>query len=224
MGKVHTFQPAKKENKIMIERNYPWLETGETLLCFGDSLTAAANGYVSMLEEKLSERKITVINAGRGGDKTPWALTRLQSDVIERKPDAVSIFLGANDAAVGRGRWADEPRVEPAAYQNNLIWMVHLCKIIGNIKKFSIATPTWRFEAQTYAEHGDILTPYCAAAREAAEDSDSWLVPLDTAFEGYWMEYRAENRDGYLLTRDGVHVTEQGNRLIADTMLKTWYL
>lgn len=206
----------------MIERNHAWLESSETLLCFGDSLTASATGYVAMLQNDLAERKITVINAGRGGDKTPWALTRLQTDVIEREPDAVLIFLGANDAAVGRGSWADEPRVEPSAYKNNLIWMVHLCKIIGNIKKFSIATPTWRFEAKTFAEHGDILVQYCAAAREAAEESNSWVVPLDAAFARYWMEHGHENRDGYLLTRDGTHVTEQGNRLIADTMLRSW--
>ena len=51
--------------------NGPWLHAGETLLCFGDSLTAAANGYVKFLQETLQLRGIRVINAGLGGDKTP---------------------------------------------------------------------------------------------------------------------------------------------------------
>ena len=88
----------------MLDLESRFLEPGETIVCFDDSLTAANPGYVSFLQEKLTANQ--VVNAGRGGDKTPWALTRFQADVLDRKPDAVSILLGANDAAVGRGRWA----------------------------------------------------------------------------------------------------------------------
>lgn len=83
----------------MLDLESRFLEPGETIVCFGDSLTAANPGYVSFLQEKLTANQ--VVNAGRGGDKTPWALTRFQADVLDRKPDAVSILLGANDA---RGR------------------------------------------------------------------------------------------------------------------------
>ena len=30
-----------------------WLEPGETLVCFGDSITAAPEGYVGLLEKSL---------------------------------------------------------------------------------------------------------------------------------------------------------------------------
>ena len=47
----------------MIEKlKEPWLKRSETLLCFGDSLTAASNGYVSMLEEALAPQGIRVIS------------------------------------------------------------------------------------------------------------------------------------------------------------------
>jgi len=207
----------------MLEFNGPWLESGEKLVCLGDSLTAAENGYVGILKKKLGEKKVDVINAGLGGDKTPAALSRLRASVIDLKPDAVSIFLGANDAAVGRGVWADEPRVEPSAYKSNLIWIVHLCRLAG-IKKFSIATPAGQFEGAALAAYGAAAMPiYCLAAREAAEESKARLVPLDAAFAMEWQTHGGSAKGGLLLTVDGVHMTQAGNELIASTMLATWF-
>jgi lysophospholipase L1-like esterase len=123
----------------MLNFDTPWLEKGDVLICFGDSITANQNGYVKLLEKSLKKHKVKVINAGLGGDKTPAALTRIKSDVISHKPDAVLIALGTNDCAVGRYQWADEPTVPPEAYKANLIWIVHVCKLAG-IKKYSIAT------------------------------------------------------------------------------------
>ena len=204
----------------------PWLSQGETLVCFGDSLTAAESGYMSILETKLSERGIKVINAGLGGDKTPAALTRLDSAVGVHKPDAVSIFLGANDAAVGRGIWADEPIVPPECYQGNLEWMVHLLRLKYQVKKFSIATPLWRFEGETYAMHGDILFAYRLAARSAADKMGTLLVPLDTVWENAVIknESRRDPDTGYLLTRDGTHPNQEGYGIIAEAFLKYWQM
>jgi lysophospholipase L1-like esterase len=207
----------------MLTFDTPWLDKGEKLVCFGDSLTAAQDGYVKILEAKLKKLKVKVINSGLGGDKTPAALARLRSDVIALKPDAVSIFLGANDAAVGRGVWADEPRVEPEAYKNNLIWIVHLCRLAG-IKKFSIATPAWQFEGAALADSGNVLPIYCLAAREAADESGSRLVPLDAEFANEWQLHGSRAKSGMLLTRDGVHMTPRGNEIIAAAMLATWKL
>jgi len=203
----------------MILYDEPWLGKNDKLICFGDSITASPTGYVSILREKLKKMKINVVNAGRGGDKTPWALTRLQHDVIEAKPDAVSIYLGANDSIIGRGRWADEPTVPVEAYKSNLIWMVHLCRLAG-ISKLSITPPAWRFEGDAYIEHGDILTSYCLAAREAAAEMRTRFVPLDIAFAEEWA--RHPGHTGLLLTTDGIHMTARGNAMIADTMLKAW--
>lgn len=205
----------------MLEMNSPWLEKNETLICFGDSITASTEGYVKLIQKRLKKFKIKVINGGRGGDKTTWALTRFQQDVLDNKPDAVSIYLGANDAAVGRGVWADEPVVPPEVYKYNLIWMMHLGKLAG-IKKWSINPPAWRFEGNSYAEYGDIMAPYCRAAREAADYMHARFAPIDIAFAEEWC--RHPGHTGLLLTRDGVHMTEKGNSIIADTMLNAWHM
>ena len=201
----------------MLDLESRFLEPGETIVCFGDSLTAANPGYVSFLQEKLTANQ--VVNAGRGGDKTPWALTRFQADVLDRKPDAVSILLGANDAAVGRGRWADEPMVSPEAYRCNLVWMTHLARLAG-IRKISIATPLAAFEGATFEEQGDILAQYCLAARQAANEAKVRFVPLDAMFREEWAKHPGHT--GLLITRDGTHPMEDGYRMIAGAMMKAW--
>ena len=203
----------------MLTWEQPWLTAGDRLICFGDSITEAPNGYVRVLQERLAPRRIEVVNAGRGGDKTPWALTRLETSVIQARPTALSIFLGTNDACIGRRRWADEPTVSPEAYKVNLIWMIYLCRRSG-IGKFSVTPPLWRLEGEEWAEQGDILAPYCLAAREAADQTQARFVPADGAFALEWQ--RHPGHTGLLLTTDGVHLTDPGNRLVAETMLKVW--
>ena len=73
------------------------------------SPTGGTEKAVKTTAEALADKNIKVINAGRKGDKTPLALMRLESVLFKQKFDALSIFLGVNDAIIGRGRWADEP-------------------------------------------------------------------------------------------------------------------
>lgn len=202
----------------------PWLSAGETVVFFGDSLTSANPGYVHNLIDRLAARGIKGIKAGLGGDKTPSALTRLDSAVGVHKPDAVSIFLGANDAAVGRGIWADEPIVSPEAFRDNLQWMINLLRLRYEVKKFCIATPLWRFEGATYDMHGDILYAYRMMARDAADNMRALLVPLDTMWEAATLanESRRDPATGLLFTKDGTHPTEEGYQMIADTFWKYW--
>mgnify|MGYP000234244081 CR=1 FL=1 len=200
----------------------PWLEKDDLLVCLGDSLTADPQGYMGLLAPDLEKRGIAVRNAGRSGDKTPSALTRLVPDVIDPKPTAVLIFLGTNDCAIGRGKWADEPRVPPEAYASNLRWIMHLCQKEGGIRKFSIIPPLWRFEGEAWREFGDIMRDYRLAAREAAEDAGARFVPADIAFAEEWA--RHPGHTGLLLTVDGVHLSALGKQLLCQTILDAWKL
>ncbi len=73
--------------------------TGETIICFGDSLTygiGAEKGmdYPSQLSRMISRE---IINAGIPGDTTRDALNRLEEDVLSNDPRIVLITLGGND-------------------------------------------------------------------------------------------------------------------------------
>ena len=71
---------------------------GETIICFGDSLTegvGAGEGedYPSVLSRELV---LPIINAGARGDTTALALQRIET-VLSQNPRLVIIFLGGND-------------------------------------------------------------------------------------------------------------------------------
>jgi acyl-CoA thioesterase-1 len=77
--------------------------TGQTIICFGDSLTygtGAGKGmdYPSQLSKMIGK---PVVNAGVPGDTTTRALRRLERDVLSKSPDLVLITLGGNDLKNG---------------------------------------------------------------------------------------------------------------------------
>ena len=72
---------------------------GQTIVCFGDSLTegvGAGQGedYPSVLSRLIAA---PVVNAGHRGDTTADALNRLARDVLEKNPRLVILLLGGND-------------------------------------------------------------------------------------------------------------------------------
>jgi len=76
---------------------------GETIICFGDSLTygtGAGKGgdYPSQLSKIIGK---PVINAGVPGDTTARALQRLERDVLAKFPDLVLLTIGGNDLKNG---------------------------------------------------------------------------------------------------------------------------
>jgi len=199
----------------------PWLTPGDRLCCLGDSLTHSIEGYVHTLQEKLSAKGITVTNAGKGGDNVLTTMMRLQKDVIDTKPTAVSIMFGANDAQVGRGIWNKDPMIPPGVYQYGLIWIIHICRRAG-IEKFSVTPPLWRLEGDVWNDMGDVLPPYVQAARDAAAVMNTRLVPADVAFAQEWAKHPGHT--GLLLTTDGCHLNARGNQLVAEASLTTWGL
>ena len=199
----------------MIDKTIPFLEKNDKLICFGDSLTEATDSYVRFLQAALPQNE--VVQSGRGGDKTTWALTRFERDVLSQNPQAVSIMLGTNDAIVGRGIWADEPAISPEAYRCNLVWMVHLCHLRG-IRKISIATP-FGYEGRAFLDGGKRITDYALAARDAADEMKAYLVPLDAL----WVKLRnGVPETDMMLTRDGIHPLTHSYKAIAEACLSAW--
>jgi lysophospholipase L1-like esterase len=84
------------------------LASGEpvTIVAFGSSSTAGygssspeftyPNRLAAQLHRKYPKADITVINRGRGGDDAPQMMARLQSEVIDMKPDLVIWQVGTN--------------------------------------------------------------------------------------------------------------------------------
>jgi acyl-CoA thioesterase I len=87
-----------------------WVKDGETFLLIGDSITDCGRrgdaaplgaGYVKRLTELITanymERDIRYINTGIGGNKITDLKGRWQEDMLDHKPDRLSIMIGIND-------------------------------------------------------------------------------------------------------------------------------
>lgn len=77
-----------------------------TVLVIGDSLSAgygidSKQSWVSLLEERLKDKNIAVINASISGDTTAGGRTRLPKLLEQHQPSWVLIELGANDGMRG---------------------------------------------------------------------------------------------------------------------------
>ncbi|PCH62844.1 MAG: arylesterase [Gammaproteobacteria bacterium] len=101
-----------------------------SILIIGDSLSAAYNmpqeaGWVSLLEQRLSERNFTftVVNASIIGDTTAGGLSRLDKALRYAKPRLTIIELGGNDGL--RGLPID-------AMRNNLSEMITTAQASGS--------------------------------------------------------------------------------------------
>lgn len=95
----------------------PAFVAGTRILFQGDSITDGnrgrnndlnhilGHGYQFIIACKfgaeLPERKLTFINRGISGDRVSGLLRRWQTDIIDLKPDILSILIGVNDLGSG---------------------------------------------------------------------------------------------------------------------------
>ena len=84
------------------------MPTARTLVCLGDSITGHENlsAYLKwshilqcMLDARLGEGEMQVVNKGIGGNTTADALARFATDVEALAPEIVVLLLGGNDVA-----------------------------------------------------------------------------------------------------------------------------
>ena len=78
----------------------------QTLLVLGDSLSAGyginvKQGWVSLLEERLKEKNISIVNASISGETTAGGKSRLPKLLEQYQPTWVLIELGVNDGMRG---------------------------------------------------------------------------------------------------------------------------
>jgi len=78
------------------------LEAGkkQTLVVYGTSLTAGG-AWVKMLQDAFNAKHsglLTIINGAQSGMNSTWGAQNVKARVIDKKPDAVLIEFGMNDA------------------------------------------------------------------------------------------------------------------------------
>lgn len=198
------------------------LNDGETIVFLGDSITAQGageKGYVTLFRQAIEtarpESGIKVIGAGIGGHKVPNLEARLDKDVLAHKPNVVVIYIGINDvwhSTRGQG-------TEIGAYETGLRSLIKRCNDAG--ARVVLSTPSVIDEKHDGTNSLDMmLDEYSAVSRRVAMETGARLLDLRAAFIANLKEYNTANEPKGILTSDGVHLNDAGNRFVAVRMLE----
>jgi len=204
----------------------------QRIVCLGDSITQAGEGpggYVWLMREFLKKLypgttgggEIEVINAGISGHRSNDMLERFGRDVIDKKPDLVTISVGVNDVWHGfydNHPLGDGPRGIPLEkYRSNVEEMVVTAQ--KQHAHVAILSTTLIHEDLDGPENKKTVS-YNAALRDIAHKHGALFIDLQKPFRDLITAYRKETgaRD-LLLTVDGVHMNSLGNKVMAYTIL-----
>lgn len=198
------------------------------LLFIGDSITdcgrredqaeAIGTGYVRRVRDWLRARDPvnapSVVNMGISGNKVTDLQNRWQRDVLDHKPDVISVMIGIND--VWHGLVPERAGVEIDAfirtYRQILMELRARCPSCRLILcEPSVISPP------APPEGNERLQPYVRAVNDLAND---FVAEAVVRLHGVFRDAE-QKRPDIAWTTDGVHPTSSGHALIARTWLST---
>lgn len=204
------------------------LEGVHRVVMLGDSITQGGEGpggYVWLVRHYLNalypSQNIEILNAGISGHKSTDMIARFQRDVLDKKPDLLTISVGVND--VWHGFYDNHPNgdgprgVKLEDYKKNVESMVSQAEKQG-IKVVMLST-TVIYEDLKNRENAKVAG-YNAALRDIAKRHNLTFVDFQKPFQNLIKTYRNTTgaRDN-LLTVDGVHMNTTGNKVMAYSIL-----
>ncbi len=206
---------------------YPEFRKSPTtrIVFFGDSITAAGvrpGGYVTSIKDALKQQypnhSIEVIGAGVSGNKVSDLQTRLEKDVIAKRPNHVVIYIGINDVWYFY-EFDQVTGTDRVAFEQGLRDLIARIRETG--AAVSLCTPS------VIGENPDSGTPvnqrlmeYADIARTVANTSEAHLCDLRSAFEQYLRLHNLDKAYEGILTTDGIHLNDDGNRFVAHFLLE----
>ena len=188
------------------------------IIFFGDSVTqqgVSKNGYITLLKKALDSTKYDIIGAGIGGNKVYDLYLRLEDDVLSKKPDLVFIYVGINDV------WHKSTSHTGTDYPKYLkFYQALINKIQASGSKVILCTPSVIGEKKNNANELDVdLDKYAEGIRQLAVKNNLPLCDLRKAFFEYELNNNQEDKEKGVLTVDGVHLNDAGNKFVADLMM-----
>ncbi len=189
---------------------------------FGDSITAEGvnpGGYIAQLRDSIAARgqakRYDLIGKGIGGNKIYDLYLRLEEDVLARKPKVVVLYVGVNDVwhkqLFGTG-------TDPEKFQKFYLGLIQKFQK-KNIRVIA-CTPACIGERMAGQNQMDSdLDLFSAIIRRVALEKNVPICDFRQAFIDFSAKNNPENRESGILTTDGVHLNERGNKLIAEMLL-----
>ena len=193
-------------------------DTKKKVIFFGDSITEqgkALNGYISLINRQIEledlVKKYQTIGAGISGNRIYDLLFRIENDVLSKSPSITVIYIGINDVwcKLKNGTGLDIDRYEK-------FYRLIIVKLLAANSKIILCTPSVigeKYDRQN--EQDEDLNLYADVVRKLAQEYQLSLCDLREAFVHFLQENNYENVSEGMLTTDGVHLNENGNKLVA---------
>lgn len=203
----------------------------KTILFQGDSITDAGrykedsaslgNGYPCLTGAELgfeNPGKYLFLNRGVSGNRVADLYARIKCDILNIKPDVMSILIGVNDV------WHEynfNNGVPTEKYEK--IYRILLDEVYAELPdiKIMIMEPFCLLgpAIEEYWENGfpQEVAKRAAAAKRIAEDYKLPFITLQDKFDE-----AAKTAENTYWLRDGVHPTEKGHELIKREWIKAF--
>lgn len=206
-------------SSLLVQAGELPVKDGQKIAFLGDSITEGGvkpNGYVTLAIKGLETNgvKAAAIPAGVSGNKSNQMLNRLEKDVLNKKPDWMTLSCGVNDV------WHGKKGIPLEEYKTNITKIVDLCQA-ANIKVM-ILTATMIGEDPAN-ENNQKLIPYNEFLRSLAKEKNCLLADLNTEMQA-GVAAAGGGKNSRVYTRDGVHMNDAGNIMMATGVLKAFGL
>jgi lysophospholipase L1-like esterase len=207
------------------------LQKGDKLVFIGDSITDCGrtqpvgegreaflgNGYVlyveALLTAKYPETPINVVNVGTSGHQVTDLRDRWDRDVLDQRPDWLSIMIGTNDV------WRQfdtyrlpERGVEVGVYEETLCELV--CRVRPELKGLVMMTPFY-LDRNGEDPMRKTMDAYGRVVRKIAEDHDAIFVDTQAMFNRLM-----EHVPTQYIAGDRVHPNPCGHMALARAFLQ----
>jgi lysophospholipase L1-like esterase len=137
--------------------------------------------------------------------------------VLQKKPTGVVIYIGIND--VWHWKLKNLKGTTKKQYESGLREIIARIQYSGST--VILCTPTVIGEKRDSSNALDpMLKEYCEISRKIAKDLNVQLCDLHKAFQDYLAVHNTENKEKGILTTDGVHLNDEGNKLVAKELLR----
>lgn len=202
----------------------------KTILFQGDSITDAdrsrshdwllGSGYPTVVAAQLGSAHpgfYNFFNRGISGNRVVDVYARIRKDILNLKPDYMSMLIGVNDV------WheAEQNGVDAVKFEKIYCMMVEEIKEQLPDIRILILEPFVLRGTATAESYDSFFRPEvelrAAAAGRVAEKYGLTFVPLQKMFDDC-----AKEADGKLLLADGVHPTSTGHGLIAGKWMEAF--
>ena len=196
----------------------------KTLLFLGDSITDCNHyfdpenlgyGYVRMISEQINtpDKNYQVLNKGNDGFTVPSVRRLWKRSWLNLKPDFITILIGINDLAVIKNTGITLS-VGLAEFREQYQALIDDIRMMTDCSILLMEPFIFPWPAEYTAWEEDLHTLSNLIQKHAVKNTLSFL-PL-------WDELRTTAKsEGYSeITTDGIHLTPNGHKLIANKWLE----